>query len=109
MTRLRTTKKGSMLEGSPEGTIMAPTGALLSLIMAGVFLSRRCSVSFAVRPNRALTCSGSFTPGSWIRMRSAPWRWMVGSRVPVSSMRRRTISMDCDMVAVSISRRVCGV
>ena len=38
--------------------------------------------------------SGSSTPGSWTRMRSSPWRWMVGSRTPVSSMRRRMISMD---------------
>ena len=28
-------------------------------------------------------------------MRSSPWRWMVGSRVPTSSIRRRTISSDC--------------
>ena len=39
--------------------------------------------------------SGSSTPGSCTRMRSSPWRWIVGSRVPVSSMRRRTISIDC--------------
>ena len=43
----------------------------------------------------ALTCSGSSTPGSWTRMRSSPSRWIVGSLVPVSSMRRRTISIDC--------------
>src|SRR5215469_15318625 len=48
----------------------------------------------AVRPNSALTCSGLSTPGSWTRMRSDPSRWIVGSLVPVSSMRRRMISID---------------
>ena len=38
--------------------------------------------------------SGSFSPGTWTRMRSSPWRWIVGSRVPTSSIRRRTISSD---------------
>ena len=28
-------------------------------------------------------------------MRFCPWRWIVGSLVPVSSMRRRMISIDC--------------
>ena len=41
---------------------------------------------------RSLSSSAEPTPGTWIRMRSAPWRWMVGSRVPTSSMRRRMIS-----------------
>ena len=51
-------------------------------------------VSFAVWPSSALTCSGLSTPGNWTRMRSYPSRWIVGSFVPVSSMRRRMISMD---------------
>ena len=37
--------------------------------------------------------SGSFSPGTCTRMRFSPWRWMVGSRVPTSSIRRRTISV----------------
>ena len=27
-----------------------------------------------------LMLSGSFSPGTWTRMRSSPWRWIVGSR-----------------------------
>ena len=51
-------------------------------------------VSRAVWPSRRLMFSGSFSPGTWTRMRSAPWRWIEASRVPSSSMRRRTTSSD---------------
>ena len=44
-------------------------------------------------------------PGTWIRMRSSPWRWIVGSRVPTSSTRRRTISTDWSMVRSSVACR----
>ena len=37
----------------------------------------------------------SFSPGSWIRMRASPCRWIEGSLVPSGSMRRRRISIAC--------------
>ena len=42
-------------------------------------------------------------PGSCTTMRSAPWRVICGSTTPVSSMRRRTISIDCCTAAVARS------
>ena len=42
-------------------------------------------------------------PGTCTRMRSAPWRWIDGSRVPVSSTRRRMISRLCCIVRASIA------
>src|SRR5262245_1848570 len=42
-----------------------------------------------------LARSGSCTPGSWIRMRSAPWRVMMGSATPNWSTRLRMVSTPC--------------
>ena len=47
-------------------------------------------------------------PGTCTRMRSAPWRWIDGSRVPVSSTRRRMISRLCCM-RPRVDRRLLGV
>ena len=52
--------------------------------------------------------SGSLSPGTCTRMRSLPWRWMVGSRVPTSSIRRRTISSDWVTAARRFLDRVIG-
>ena len=52
--------------------------------------------------------SGSFSPGTCTRMRSLPWRWMVGSRVPTSSIRRRTISSDWVTAARAFPRPLLG-
>ena len=41
-------------------------------------------------------------------MRSWPWRWIVGSLVPVSSMRRRMISIDC-VDGLLAARVECGL
>ena len=54
--------------------------------------------SLAVWPSRFFSAAGSFRPGTCTTMRSAPWRMIVGSRVPSASMRLRTTS-----VAVSIA------
>ena len=43
-------------------------------------------------------------PGTWIRMRSSPCRWIVGSRVPTSSIRRRMISSAWRTVRSSVAR-----
>ena len=91
---------------------MEPGGRLpASACCKGVSRSTRWKVSFAVWPSRRLMLSGSFSPGTWTRMRSSPWRWIVGSRVPTSSIRRRTISSDCrtaeswsSRTALSVSR-----
>ncbi len=52
------------------------------------------NVMCAVLPINCLMRSGSPTPGSCTTMRSCPWRVICGSTTPVSSMRRRTISID---------------
>jgi hypothetical protein len=41
-----------------------------------------------------LSRSESPKPGTWTSTRLSPWRWMVGSVVPSSSMRLRMTSMD---------------
>ena len=51
--------------------------------------------SLAVLPSSSIRRFGSPRPGTWIRMRSTPWRWITGSTVPSSSMRRVTIWIDC--------------
>src|SRR4051812_14755864 len=64
----------------------------------------------AVLPSSSLSCVGSCSPGTCTRMRSVLWRWISGSTVPSSLMRRSTIWIDCSM-----ARRVrpviaaCGV
>ncbi len=51
---------------------------------------------------------GSSTPGSSTTMRSSPWRVICGSATPVSSMRRRTISMDCCTADSARARSAAG-
>ena len=58
-------------------------------------VSTKRNWSFAVLPSRFLIRVGSSRPGSWTRIRSSPCCWIKGSAVPVSSTRRRTISIDC--------------
>ena len=65
--------------------------------------------SFAVWPITASSSSAEPMPGTCTRIRSAPWRWIDGSRVPVSSTRRRMISRLCCMVRASIAVRSAGV
>jgi hypothetical protein len=50
---------------------------------------------------QALDVLGFRSPGTWTRMRSAPWRWIEASRVPSSSMRRRTTSIDWSTAALA--------
>ncbi len=71
--------------------------------------STRRKVILAVLPSSDLIRSGSCSPGSWTRIWSVPWRWIVGSRVPVSSTRRRTISIDCWMAFWVISLTLSSV
>ena len=52
--------------------------------------------------------SGSFSPGTWTRMRSSPWRWIDASRVPSWSMRRRTTSIDWSTADLARSVMACG-
>ena len=66
-------------------------------------------VSRAVRPSRRLMFSGFFSPGTWTRIRSAPWRWIEASRVPSSSMRRRTTSSDWLIADWRSSMRLASV
>ena len=54
----------------------------------------RWKVSLAVWLILRLRSVVSLMPGTCSRMRSSPWRTMVGSMVPVSSTRRRRISID---------------
>ena len=54
----------------------------------------RWKVSLAVWLILLLRSVVSLMPGTCRRMRSSPWRTMVGSMVPVSSTRRRRISID---------------
>jgi hypothetical protein len=63
------------------------------------------NVSRAVVPIRSFSSCAEPIPGTWIRIRSAPCRWIVGSRVPASSTRRRTISTDCCIVRSSVAAR----
>ena len=98
MTRLRTTYASARRapRSSCAGRISSPGGSRPRRASSTLTLvSTSWKVSLAVRPSSALTCSGLSTPGSCTRMRSWPSRWIVGSLVPVSSMRRRMISIDC--------------
>jgi len=61
------------------------------------------NVSRAVVPISAFNSSAEPMPGTWIRIRSSPWRMIVGSRVPTSSIRRRTISSAWRMVRSSVA------
>ena len=54
--------------------------------------------SLAVCPKRSMRRRGSPRPGTCTRMRSAPWRWIVGSTKPSSLMRFSTIGIDCSIV-----------
>ena len=94
---------------SAEGINCEPGGTRPAMAwVTVVLLSTNWKVSLAVLPSRRLMRSGS-TPGTCTRMRSSPWRWMVGSRTPVSSMRRRTISMDCSTAEARRSRTASSV
>ena len=63
----------------------------------------------AVRPSSRLMFSGFFSPGTWTRIRSAPWRWIEASRVPSSSIRRRTTSSDWLIAAWRSSKSLASV
>ena len=63
-----------------------------------VRLTTAWKLSRAVWPMICSSSSADPTPGTCTRMRSAPWRWIDGSRVPASSTRRRMISRLCCMV-----------
>ena len=54
--------------------------------------------SRAVLPMISSSSCAEPTPGTCTRMRSEPWRWIEGSRVPASSTRRRMISRLCCIV-----------
>ena len=107
ITRLRTTYCRGLpapSTSSADSSRSDPAGMLPRRASATeVPTSTRRNTILAVRPSRRLMRSGSSMPGSWTRMRSGPWRWMVGSRTPVSSMRRRTISIDCSTAELRAS------
>ena len=78
-------------------------------LAAGLALSSTSwNVMCAVLPSSSLIRFGSSMPGSWTTMRSLPWRVICGSTTPVSSMRRRTISIDCCTAAVARSFSATG-
>ena len=76
-----------------DGSHSVPGGAAVP--RAAVSSPSRWNVILAVWPSSRLTRSGSVTPGNCTRMRLLPWRAITGSLTPVSSIRRRTISIDC--------------
>ena len=80
----------SELGGTPE----------TATVEIGTFSLTSRNSSLAVLPMIALMGPESVTPGSCSRMRSSPWRTMVGSLVPDSSTRRRRISIDCSRICV---------
>ena len=85
---------------SSEGRISEPGGGLpprARISAAETVVSTRRKFILAVWPSNLLTRSGSSMPGSCTMMRSRPWRWIEGSEVPNSSIRRRTISTDWAM------------
>ncbi len=74
---------------------LAPLPSLegsMSTSPEGLSASMRNS-SLAVEPRSFSSRSGFCSPGTWIRMRSAPCCWIEGSVVPVESRRRRMTSM----------------
>ena len=75
-----------------DGSHWVPGGAALP--RAAVSSPSRWKVILAVWPSSRLMRSGSVTPGNCTRMRLLPWRAITGSLTPVSSIRRRTISID---------------
>ena len=83
---------GSSIDGMTSWSRPACTSA------SEVRLTTAWKVSRAVLPMICSSSSAEPTPGTCTRMRSAPWRWIDGSRVPASSTRRRMISRLCCMV-----------
>ena len=77
--------------------IMSPAGAGgggRPGVRGGAASSTIWKLSLAVLPMMARSLSGSLSPGASTTIRAAPWRMMVGSRVPSWSTRRRITSMD---------------
>ena len=73
--------------------ISDPSGSRPASACSGeVCSSSSLNSSSAVLPISALARSGSCTPGSWMRMRSVPWRVIVGSATPNWSTRLRMVS-----------------
>src|SRR4030095_430367 len=73
--------------------ISEPSGSRPASACSGeVCSSSRRNSGSAVLPISALARSGSCTPGSWMRMRSVPWRVIVGSATPNWSTRLRMVS-----------------
>ncbi len=102
-TRRRTAKRSP--SRSP-GRNITPGGGVEASDAAS---STRWKVMRAVRPSRFLIRSGSSTPGRVTRMRCCPWRAISASATPVSSTRRRTISIDCSTAPVALARRPASV
>jgi len=65
----------------------------------------RWKVSLAVWLILRLRSVVSLMPGTCNKMRSSPWRTMVGSIVPVSSTRRRRISIDWSTTSFFLRNR----
>ncbi len=59
--------------------------------------------SSAVWPSSSFSAWGSLSPGTSTTIRSGPSRMIVGSRVPIASMRLRTTSVALS-IALSIAR-----
>ena len=94
-----TMTRSSMTKGSGgssvEYMIEVPAGGRpLIASSTGIDWSTIWKVSLAVCPRMSLRRCGSCRPGTWTRMRSEPWRWIIGSVVPSSLTRRLTTSMD---------------
>ena len=86
---------GSSIDGSTSWS--SPGRTLASVVR----FTTAWNDSRAVLPMICRSSSAEPTPGTCTRIRSVPWRWIVGSRVPASSTRRRTISRLCCIVRVS--------
>ena len=70
----------------------------LAMSVGAAVRSTSLNSSLAVLPSRFFSACGSLSPGTCTTIRCAPWRMIVGSRVPSASIRLRTTS-----VAVSIA------
>ena len=72
-----------------------PFSEIILSVPNSLFSLTNLKFNCAVFPKRDLILSGSFKPGSSIKILFSPLCKIVGSFVPTSSIRRLTISIDC--------------
>ena len=90
--------------------IWLPAGALpCATSAASAVTSTSLNSSFAVLPSSAFSADGSCSPGTCTTMRLSPWRMIVGSRVPSSSMRLRMTSTACSIALLTAAAMPASV